>query len=185
VLRNRGSDEEDFLEATLGHADVLHALAARLAPNPHDATDLVQETYLRAYRAWGHRRPTDMRAWLATICLNAGRDQLRRGDRRSSTSLDAVIVDLADPADTADDALAIIDAARVRAALWDLPEAQRVAIALMDLCGFTAAQVATVTDTPRGTVLARVHRGRKSLALRLGDQPTTHTADEITDEPRS
>jgi len=54
--------------------------------------------------------------------------------------------------------------ARVERAMWALPEPQRVAVALMDLAGLTAAEVAEVTGSPRGTVLARVHRGRKTLA---------------------
>jgi RNA polymerase sigma-70 factor, ECF subfamily len=57
-----------------------------------------------------------------------------------------------------------VERAQVERALWALPEAQRVAIALMDLGGFTAAEVAQITGSPRGTVLARVHRGRKALA---------------------
>jgi RNA polymerase sigma-70 factor (ECF subfamily) len=55
----------------------------------------------------------------------------------------------------------------VHRALWELPEEQRIAIALMDLDGFTASQIAKITDSPRGTVLARVHRGRKKLARLL------------------
>jgi RNA polymerase sigma-70 factor (ECF subfamily) len=61
-VRRRASDHEEFLEATLRHADLLHALAARLAPHPADAADIVQDTYLRAYAAWGRRRPDDIGA---------------------------------------------------------------------------------------------------------------------------
>ena len=63
------------------------------------------------------------------------------------------------------------DTSAIKAALWALPDAQRIAITLMDLCGFTAAQVAAITGAPRGTVLARVHRGRKTLALSLAGEP--------------
>jgi RNA polymerase sigma-70 factor (ECF subfamily) len=58
----------------------------------------------------------------------------------------------------------------VHRALWQLPAPQREAITLMDLCGFTAAEVATMTGTPRGTILARVHRGHKRLAALLQRQ---------------
>jgi RNA polymerase sigma-70 factor (ECF subfamily) len=163
----RSSDHEQFLQATLRHADVLHALARRLAPNPADVADIVQETYLRAYTAWGKRRPDDPRAWLATICLNVGRDALRRHARYRAAVDQAPIPDLASPADTADQALERISTDRIEQTLNGLPEAQRIAITLMDVCGFTAKQVAAITDTPRGTVLARVHRGRKLLALSL------------------
>ena len=74
---------------------------------------------------------------------------------------------MASPADTAEQALERISTNRIDHALNGLPDAQRIAITLMDVCGFTAKQVAAITDTPRGTVLARVHRGRKLLALNL------------------
>lgn len=165
---------EDFLQATLVHADVVHALAARLAPHAQDAPDIVQETYLRAFAAWGRRRPDDVGAWLATICLNVGRDLLRRHSRRDARLDDRPVADLPSTQDTAEAALERLGNQRVEAALWLLPDAQRIAITLMDICGFTAAQVATITAAPRGTVLARVHRGRKTLARTL--TPATPTA---------
>ncbi len=67
---------------------------------------------------------------------------------------------------------------RITAALRALPDVQRIAITLMDVCGFTAAQVAAITGAPRGTVLARVHRGRKTLALTVRDErETTHSSE--------
>lgn len=183
-MSRRGSDHEEFLEATLCHAGMLHALAARLAPHPADAADIVQDTYLRAYAAWHRRRPRDTGAWLATICLNAGRDELRRHSRRLAASYHGPLPDLADRADTADAALERIGSSQVTAALRALPEAQRIAITLMDVCGFTAAQVAAITGAPRGTVLARVHRGRKALALTLRDDRETTRSGEVHDEPR-
>jgi RNA polymerase sigma-70 factor, ECF subfamily len=186
----RGDDHEEFLQATLRHADVVHALARRLAPTPPDVADLVQETYLRAYAAWGRRRPDDAGAWLATICLNVGRDELRRRARRMAAVDHETVSELPAPDDTAETAVANLRSGLVHVALWQLPEAQRVAITLMDLCGFTAAQVATITHAPRGTVLARVHRGRKALALRLSDQrdlpaPGAAQGSEVGRDPRS
>jgi RNA polymerase sigma-70 factor, ECF subfamily len=168
-VAGRAPDHEEFLQATLRHADLLHTLALRLAPYPGDAADIVQETYLRAFAAWQRRRPDDVGAWLATICLNAGRDERRRHARRSAAVSAGPVPDLPDSADTAEAALGRVDADRIRAALWTLPDSQRVAITLMDLCGFTAAQAGAITGAPRGTVLARVHRGRKALALLLAD----------------
>jgi len=169
-VTGRARDHEDFLRATLRHADLLHALAARLAPHPADAADIVQDTYLRAFAAWQRRRPDDVGAWLATICLNAGRDERRRHARRSAAICNGPVPDLPDRADTAEAALERLGTSRIKAALWMLPDSQRIAITLMDLCGFTAAQVAAITGAPRGTVLARVHRGRKALALSLRDE---------------
>jgi hypothetical protein len=123
-VRGRADDHEDFLRATLRHADLLHTLALRLAPHPADAADIVQETYLRAYAAWARRRPDDVGAWLATICLNAGRDELRRHARRSVVFYDGPVPDLPGRADTAEAALERLGTSRVKAALWGLPESQ-------------------------------------------------------------
>jgi RNA polymerase sigma-70 factor (ECF subfamily) len=183
-VSRRASDHEEFLEATLCHADMLHALAARLAPRPADVADIVQDTYLRAYAAWRRRRPDDVGAWLATICLNAGRDELRRHSRRMEASYHGPVPDLADRADTAEAALERLGSSRITAALRALPDAQRIAITLMDICGFTAAQAAAITSAPRGTVLARVHRGRKALALALRDERETIPAGDVHHEPR-
>ena len=169
-MRGQPGDHEDFLQATLRHADLLHTLAVRLAPHPADAADIVQDTYLRAFAAWHRRRPDDVGAWLATICLNVGRDERRRHARRTAVISDGPVPDLPDRADTAQAALGRLSAARVKTALWALPDSQRIAITLMDLCGFTAAQAAAITGAPRGTILARVHRGRKALALSLRDE---------------
>jgi RNA polymerase sigma-70 factor (ECF subfamily) len=172
-MGGRGVDQERFLQATLRHADVLHALARRLAPRPADAADIVQETYLRAFAAWARPYPDDPGAWLATICLNVGRDQLRRHARHHAAVTDAPLPELASDADTEQEALDREATDHVHALLLTLPEPQRIAITLMDVCGFTAAQVAAITGAPRGTVLARVHRGRKRLALCLALDRTT------------
>jgi RNA polymerase sigma-70 factor, ECF subfamily len=184
VVRPRRDDHEEFLEATLRHADLLHALAARLAPHPGDVADIVQDTYLRAYAAWGRRRPNDVGAWLATICLNAGRDELRRQARRTAVVSDRPIPEVPDRVDTAETALARLGDNRIAVALWTLPDPQRIAITLMDICGFTAAQVAHITNAPRGTVLARVHRGRKALALTLTDQTDSPARSDVRDDPQ-
>ncbi len=73
-----GGDHRAFLDATLPHLDVVYQVARHAAGNGQDAEDLVQETYLRAYAAFGSFRGGNTRAWLAAICLNAGRSQARR-----------------------------------------------------------------------------------------------------------
>ena len=104
-----------------------------------------------------------------TICLNIGRDELRRHARRHAVVSLGPVPDLPGPADTADAALERLATNRITTALQALPEPQRIAITLMDVCGFTAAQAAVITGAPRGTILARVHRGRKALAVGLHD----------------
>ena len=164
------------------HADLLYSLARRLAPSQADVEDIVQETYLRALRAWGKRPPDDTAAWLATICLNVGRDMLRRHARHQALHEDTPVPDLPGAADTAEQALNRLTAERVHTALMLLPEPQRIAITLMDLCGFTAHQVAQITGAPRGTVLARVHRGRRRLALNMDAFDPTIDRWQVRDE---
>ena len=169
-MRGRPRDHEEFLQAALRQAGLRYALALRLAPDPADAAGIVQETYLRAFAAWQRRRPDDVGAWLAAICLNAGRDERRRHARRSAAVSDGPVPDLPGRAGTAGAALERPGTSWVKAALGTLPGSQRNAITLLDLCGFTAAQVAAITGAPRGTVLSRVHRGGKALALSMRDE---------------
>ena len=101
-----------------------------------------------------------------------GRDHLRRHAQHQAALAPGPVPELASGLDTEQQALDLVAADRVQAMLMSLPEAQRIAITLMDVCGFTAHQVAAITGTPRGTVLARVHRGRKQLALSLASDGT-------------
>jgi len=80
-------------------ADLVHNLARRLADCPADAEDLVQETYLRAWTTWTTgRRPDRVAPWLATICLNLGRDRLRRAARHAETAWDEEVGGLSEVA---------------------------------------------------------------------------------------
>jgi RNA polymerase sigma-70 factor (ECF subfamily) len=155
-----------FLEAALPCLDAITQLARHLTGQRCDAEDLVQETYLRAYAHFDEYRGGSMRAWLATICLNTARSEGRRLARRPRELLDGEpeppAAAFGDP--VAEAALAHLDQATIRAALRRLPEPQRLCIALMDVAGYTASETAQVLGCPRGTVLARVHRGRVRLA---------------------
>jgi RNA polymerase sigma-70 factor (ECF subfamily) len=165
--------DEEFLRATLPTLDLVYNLARRLVRRQADVEDLVQETYLRAWMAWtAGRPPRRVEPWLATICLNAGRDQLRRASGRLEVPSGGAGIewDLPDTGDVEGEAIARAWRERVERAMWGLPAEQRIAIALMDLCGFTAAEVAELTGSPRGTILARVHRGRKALARLVAEQ---------------
>jgi RNA polymerase sigma-70 factor (ECF subfamily) len=165
-----GDPSEEFLDAVLGESDALFGLARRLAGSRAQAEDLVQETYLHAYRAWSRRRPSDVRAWLVTICLNLARSQARyRAAHPETLSPDLPAIGAG--GDVAEDALGALTAALVRRALASLSEEQRVAVTLVDLCGLSSAQAAGILGCPRGTVLSRVHRGRKALARLLAGDP--------------
>lgn len=164
-------DDSEFLEAFTEHLDRLHNLARGLTRSSQDAEDLVSETCLLALRGWRRRVPDDPGAWFATICLNAARSSYRRRAARpvEITAEDWLLERVDDGADTARAALAALQARRVREAVGQLPAPQREAIALMDLGGYTAAQTASIVGAARGTVLARVHRGRKVLAGSLAE----------------
>jgi RNA polymerase sigma-70 factor (ECF subfamily) len=164
-----GVDDSDFLEAFTEHLDRLHNLARGLTRTSQDAEDLVSETCLLALRGWRRQAPDDPGAWFATICLNAARSSYRRSAARPvEVHAEDWLLERADAgADTAGSALASVQARRVREAVAQLPAPQLEAIALMDLGGYTAAQTAAIVGAPRGTILARVHRGRKVLARSL------------------
>ena len=96
---------DDFLRATLPALDLVHNLARRMVPSRADAEDLVQETYLRARQAWtAGRPPRRVEPWLATICLNLGRDRARR-EARLEVAAEA-LEDLADATDVEAEAMA-------------------------------------------------------------------------------
>jgi RNA polymerase sigma-70 factor (ECF subfamily) len=156
----------------MGSIDLVYNLARRFAERPEDVEDLVQETYLAAYRAWSEgRRPRRVEPWIATICLNVGRARYRTRTRRP---IEIPIEDrdfrapaTADPERAAE---AASDRETLHEAMARLPDEQRIAIALVDLAGLSTAEAARAMGTPRGTVLSRVHRGRRGLAGLLWDE---------------
>jgi RNA polymerase sigma-70 factor (ECF subfamily) len=160
-----------FLDETMPHLDVLHRVARNVCRDHHRAEDLVQETYLRAFAAFQPGAVHNTRAWLVTICLNLARSDGRRRARRVvETSLTDLTENDMRLAGVDEEVLAHIDRETVSRALGQLPYDQRVAIVLMDLANFTAAEVGTTLGCSRNTVLSRVFRGRQSLARLLTEQ---------------
>ncbi len=163
-----GDEGRAFLDATLVHRDAVYRVARHTGADAQLAEDLVQETYLRAFAAFERHDGANTRAWLVTICLNLARSDARRRARRP---LEHLGDDLSQrPAADSDVFAAVqarLDRDAVERALWHLSPEQRLAIVLMDLAGHTAAEVARMLDCPRGTVLARAHRGRRKLAALL------------------
>jgi RNA polymerase sigma-70 factor (ECF subfamily) len=170
------TDHAAFLDTTLPHLDVVWNVARRLAPDPASAEDLVQETYLRAYRSYGTKGSGEIRSWLVAICLNTARSEFRRRQRRPQTEPDASLfmTTLAGDDDVAGEALATVEREALGQCLAELPQPQRTAIVLVDLAGLTAAEAAVVVGAPRSTILARIHRGRRHLALLLEQQGIRH-----------
>ncbi len=162
------------------YVDVVYQVARHAAAAGQDPEDLVQETYLRAFAGFSSHRGDNTRAWLAAICLNAARSEVRRRRRRplevpAQALMDALPVARAKVApDVADVVIAHLDAQAVNACLAQLPEPQRLCIVLMDVAGYTAREAAEALGCPRGTVLARVHRGRRKLAQLLVEAGVSH-----------
>ena len=164
-------EQRPFLDATLPHLDALYRVAMHMSGDRHQAEDLVQETYLRAFSAFGTHRGTSTKAWLVAICLNLARSEGRRRARRvAEISSSPGLEQEASGPGVPEQALASIDRATVSRALARLPEEQRVAIVLMDLAAHSASEVAEMLECPRNTVLSRAHRGRQRLAAILVEE---------------
>jgi RNA polymerase sigma-70 factor, ECF subfamily len=166
------SDHEEFLRATMGGVDLVYNLSRRLTDCGQDAEDLVQDTFLQAFRAWrDHRRPKKTEPWLATICLNLARSRYRtRGRRPSEVPFEEWMVEARSGSDPESSAIGELEREELYRAMRELPQVQRVAITLVDLSGLSTYEAAEVMGSPRGTVLSRLHRGRRALARLLGDR---------------
>jgi RNA polymerase sigma-70 factor (ECF subfamily) len=166
-----GRGPEGFLRATMPAMDLVYNVARRVTDGPEDAEDLVQETYLAAFRAWSQdRRPDRPEPWLATICLNLARSRARSRRRRPAE----VALEALEPpvAGVEDEVLARLERLDLHRAMQQLTDGQRVAIALVDLGGLSTHEAASVMGVPRGTVLSRLHRGRRALAQVLAAEQT-------------
>jgi RNA polymerase sigma-70 factor (ECF subfamily) len=171
-----------FQEEALPLLDSLYGGALRMTRNPADAQDLVQDTMLRAYRAFSSFQPgTNLKAWLFRIMTNAYINTYRRRQRepRKVSSDEVEEFDLYQTLkdhDTAWDETpenivldALVDSDIIEA-IDDLPEQFRMAVVLSDIEGFSYAEMAEIMDVPMGTVMSRLHRGRKQLQERLWEK---------------
>src|SRR5438874_8114654 len=162
------ADEEAFAREALSYVDSLYGTALRLTRRPADAEDLVQDTYLKAFRSAAQfQRGTNLKAWLFTILHNTYRN-LRRHDGRSPVEVDSEIVersagdDRVNPSPEEILSRGTLDA-DLKAALDALPDAFRQAVWLRDVEELSYAEMAKVLDIPIGTVMSRISRGRRAL----------------------
>jgi RNA polymerase sigma-70 factor (ECF subfamily) len=165
-----------FEAEALASIDSLYRTALRLTRSPADAEDLVQDTYLKAFRAADSFEPgTNLRAWLFTILHNTARNRARDRARDNVTVDSETVEQAADlltsggDADGTPEALLMRDtlAPELQAAIDALPEAFREAVWLRDVEEFSYAEIATMLHIPAGTVMSRISRGRRMLFDRL------------------
>ncbi len=172
--------QASFADQAMPFMDSLYAAALRMTRNPADAEDLVQETYLKAYRGFGgFEEGTNLKAWLYRILTNSYINQYRARQRRpDETDLGEVEdlylfrriggIDAARLSVSAEDeVLDLVSEAEVKDAVEALPENFRLAVLLADVEGFAYKEIAEILDIPIGTVMSRLHRGRKQLRRRL------------------
>jgi len=176
------AEQDRFVELAMPHMQALYTAAMRMTRNPSDAEDLVQETYLKAYRGFASfEEGTNLRAWLYKIMTNSFINSYRAGKRRPEKA------DLEDIEDLylfkRIDKLGVLPGGRsaeeevlehitdyeVKQAIESLPESFRIAVLLADVEGFSYKEIADITHVPIGTVMSRIHRGRKALQKALHD----------------
>jgi RNA polymerase sigma-70 factor (ECF subfamily) len=173
-----GADRsKEFEEVALVHLDALYRTAHRLTGRPEEAEDLVQETFLKAFRSFHQFTPgTNCRAWLYKILRNtlATRHEKRGRDPVGGVPLDDVepFLGAEDPdlglaPETYEALLGRVLEDDVRDALMALPEAYRAVVILADLESLPYREIAEVMDVPIGTVMSRLFRGRRALRGQL------------------
>ena len=171
----------EFEEQAIPFMDQLYAAAMRMTRNPADAADLVQETFVKAFQAFGQfQQGTNLKAWLYRILTNTYINSYRKNQRnpyqgaledledwqlgsaesltqgRTTRSAEAEAIDHLPDSD-------------VKEALQSIPEDFRLAVYLADVEGFSYQEIADIMKTPVGTVMSRLHRGRRLLRERLAD----------------
>jgi len=171
-------DRVRFEEEALALADQVYRVARHLAPSREEAEDLVQETYARAFRSWRSFQPgTNLRAWLLRILTNLNIDRGRRSQRAPQmTPLEAndyyLYDKLSESDGSADDEERVVERLSqddIVTALSAVPHDFRDVIVLVDIGDFSYQDAANILDIAIGTVMSRLHRGRRILKRELAE----------------
>jgi len=170
-----GDDRARFAAVVLPHLDDAFALARWLTGNRTDAEDVVQEASLRAYRAIGTFAGGNARAWVLTIVRHTAYTWLRRNRSSSLVMVDDLEAVERAHTDASDrekstpetELIAKADAARLEAAIAELPAPFKETLVLRDVQGLDYREIAEITEVPIGTVMSRLARARRRLVARL------------------
>jgi RNA polymerase sigma-70 factor, ECF subfamily len=178
-LATDARDRVRFEEEALSLSDQVYGVARRLVGSREEAEDLVQETYARAFRSWRSFQPgTNLRAWLFRILTNLnidrGRKVQRTPDMQPLEESDYFLYNKLEESTTAGtpDERRVVERLSQNdavTALADLPHDFRDVVLLVDLADFTYSDAAQILDIPIGTVMSRLHRGRRMLKRTLAD----------------
>jgi RNA polymerase sigma-70 factor (ECF subfamily) len=179
-IAEEARDRVRFEEEALQLSDQVYRVARRLAGSREEAEDLVQDTYARAFRSWQQYQPgTNLRAWLLRILTNLNIDRGRRvqrtpeqtpleeGDYYLYNRLESTI---ADENPDEERVLERLSQNAVVEALAEVPHDFRDVIVLVDIGEFSYAEAAQILDVPIGTVMSRLHRGRRILKQQLAEK---------------
>jgi RNA polymerase sigma-70 factor, ECF subfamily len=179
-IANEARERVRFEEEALGFADQVYRVARRLVGTREEAEELVQDTYARAFRSWRSFTPgTNMRAWLFRILTNLNVDRGRKIQRTpDSQPLEEGDYYLANRLAAAEGEQALeqdqvverLSQSGVVDALADLPHDFRDVVVLFDIGDFSYADAAQILDVPIGTVMSRLHRGRRILKQKLAEE---------------
>jgi RNA polymerase sigma-70 factor (ECF subfamily) len=176
-IAEEARDRVRFEEEVLELSDQVYRVARRLVPTREEAEDLVQDTYARAFRSWRSYTPgTNLRAWLMRILTNLnidrGRREQRSPDMRPMEEGDYFLYNRLEEAGGGDGEERIVERLSqegVVQALSAVPHDFRDVIVLVDIGDFSYAEAAQILDVPIGTVMSRLHRGRRILKSELAD----------------
>jgi RNA polymerase sigma-70 factor (ECF subfamily) len=172
--------QEDFTHDAMQYAPQLFSTAMRMTRNRSDAEDLVQETFIKAWRSFAtYQQGTNLRAWLFRIMTNTYINKYNAQQRKpTETELDDVeelflykrlgAVDQSQLSQSAEDQmLSLFTDDEVKKSLEELPEQFRIPVLMSDVEGFSYKEIAEILEIPLGTVMSRLHRGRKAMQKML------------------
>jgi RNA polymerase sigma-70 factor (ECF subfamily) len=183
-MAEEARDRVRFEEEVLELADQAYRVARRLAPTQEEAEDLVQETFARAFRSWRQYTPgTNLRAWLFRILTNLnidrGRKVQRTPDIQPMEEGDYYLYNRLEESGAGEDEDRVVERLSqdsIVEALAAVPHDFRDVVVLVDIGDFSYADAAQILDIPIGTVMSRLHRGRRNLKQALADAAVTEAS---------